>query len=368
MKTMEELEGSSPMACQPVIASDRYGWDKLQVSQWYSPQQAFIPSSESKYLIGIHCTAYYENYYTIHITPCNESTLCPWGRTSLYFLKIEITPSVIEEIARESGFLTEGHIQLDRKFHVKDTKLLQLGLWMLEELQNGGAKGKIYSDSLSNMLIIAAPFGIFFMNTLLVCSGVLAVQLVTMTMAAYAFARVQFAGKDLLFMLFLVQIMVPPDVLIFSNYQVLNEMGLLDTKLGTMLPYFASSFGVFLLRQSFKQLPKELDEAARVEGASRLHILSRIYVPLSRPIYVSFAIVSVSFHWNDFLWPLIVTNSEDNRLLTVGLAMFAKATESGAQWSDVCAATLIVSAPLMIGFLLFQRQVIGSFMSSGIKG
>ena len=213
-----------------------------------------------------------------------------------------------------------------------------------------------------------APFGRFFMNTLLVCGVVLAVQLVTMTMAAYAFARVRFALKDLLFMLFLVQIMVPPDVLIFSNYQVLNEMGLLDTKLGIMLPYFASSFGVFLLRQSFKQLPYELDEAARVEGASRLHILSRIYVPLSRPIYVSFAIVSVSFHWNDFLWPLIVTNSEENRLLTVGLAMFAKATESGAQWSDVCAATLIVSAPLMIGFLLFQRQVIGSFMSSGIKG
>ncbi|AJS61745.1 ABC transporter permease [Paenibacillus sp. IHBB 10380] len=213
-----------------------------------------------------------------------------------------------------------------------------------------------------------APFGQFLLNTLLVCSGVLAVQLITMTMAAYAFARVRFAGRDLLFMLFLVQIMVPPDILIFSNYQVLNEMGLLDTKLGIMLPYFASSFGVFLLRQSFKQLPNELDEAARVEGASRLHILSRIYVPLSRPIYVSFAIVSVSFHWNDFLWPLIVTNSEENRLLTVGLAMFAKSTESGAQWSDVCAATLIVSAPLMIGFLLFQRQVIGSFMNSGIKG
>ncbi|OMD98372.1 hypothetical protein BSK54_23170 [Paenibacillus odorifer] len=88
------------------------------------------------------------------MTPCNESLLCPWGRTSLYFLKIEITPAVIEEIARESGYLKEGHIQLDRKFHVKDSKLLQLGLWMLEELQNGGAKGKIYSDSLSNMLII----------------------------------------------------------------------------------------------------------------------------------------------------------------------------------------------------------------------
>ncbi|MFE4713324.1 carbohydrate ABC transporter permease [Paenibacillus sp. NPDC056722] len=214
----------------------------------------------------------------------------------------------------------------------------------------------------------AAPFGQFFLNTLLVCTGVLAVQLVTLTMAAYSFARVRFVGRELVFMLFLVQIMVPPDVLIFSNYQILSDMGLLDTKIGIMLPYFASAFGVFLLRQSFKQLPYELEEAAHVEGASRLRILAQIYVPLSRPVYVSFAIVSFSFHWNDFLWPLIVTNSEENRLLTVGLAMFAKSTESGAQWSDVSAATLIVSAPLMLGFLLFQRKVIGSFMHSGIKG
>ncbi|MFF2093850.1 helix-turn-helix domain-containing protein [Paenibacillus sp. NPDC058174] len=152
---MNDLEQMSSATSQPVLDSDRFGWDKLQVSQWYSPEQAFSPSTEAKYLIGIHCTAYYENYYTIHMIPCNESILCPWGRTSLYFLKIEITPSMLEEIARESGFLTEGYmIQLDRKFHVKDSRLLQLGLWMLEELQNGGAKGKIYSDSLSNMLII----------------------------------------------------------------------------------------------------------------------------------------------------------------------------------------------------------------------
>jgi len=230
--------------------------------------------------------------------------------------------------------------------------------------------GGSWGFTFDNMVHVwnGAPFGRFMLNTVLVSGGVLAVQLITLTMAAYAFARVRFAGRDLLFMLFLVQIMVPPDVLIFSNYQVLNEMGLLDTKIGIMLPYFASAFGVFLLRQSFKQMPYELEEAARVEGASRLRILSRIYVPLSRPVYVSFAIVSVSFHWNDFLWPLIVTNSEENRLLTVGLAMFAKSTESGAQWSDVSAAALIVSAPVMLGFLLFQRQVIGSFMNSGIKG
>ncbi|OAX44996.1 carbohydrate ABC transporter permease [Paenibacillus sp. AD87] len=213
-----------------------------------------------------------------------------------------------------------------------------------------------------------APFGQYMWNTLLVTSGIFAVQIVTLTLAAYAFARVAFVGRHIVFMLFLVQIMVPSDVLIFSNYQIINELGLLDTKIGIMLPYFASAFGVFLLRQAFKQLPYELDEAARVEGCSSLGILLRIYMPLSRPVYLSFAIVSISFHWNDFLWPLIVTNSPENRLLTVGLAMFAKSTEAGAQWTDVSAATLIVTAPMLIGFLLFQRQFISSFMHSGIKG
>ncbi|PWW34674.1 sn-glycerol 3-phosphate transport system permease protein [Paenibacillus pabuli] len=213
-----------------------------------------------------------------------------------------------------------------------------------------------------------APFGQYMWNTLLVTSGIFAVQIVTLTLAAYAFARVAFVGRHIVFMLFLVQIMVPSDVLIFSNYQIINELGLLDTKIGIMLPYFASAFGVFLLRQAFKQLPYELDEAARVEGCSSLGILLRIYMPLSKPVYLSFAIVSISFHWNDFLWPLIVTNSPENRLLTVGLAMFAKSTEAGAQWTDVSAATLIVTAPMLIGFMLFQRQFISSFMHSGIKG
>ncbi len=213
-----------------------------------------------------------------------------------------------------------------------------------------------------------APFAQYYMNTLTISGGVLLVQLVTLTLAAYAFARLRFFGKEVLFMLFLVQIMVPADVLIFSNYHVLKEFGLLDTKLGIMFPYFASAFGIFLLRQAFKQVPYELEEAAVVEGSSRLGILWRIYVPLTRPIYVSFAVVSVSYQWNNFLWPLIVTNSVENRPLTVGLAIFAQSFETGAQWSEVSAATLIVVAPLLVFFLLFQRQFISSFMHSGIKG
>lgn len=212
-----------------------------------------------------------------------------------------------------------------------------------------------------------APFAQYYLNTFTIAGGVLLVQLLSLTLAAYAFARIRFFGKDAVFMLFLVQLMVPADVLIFSNYHVLKEFGLLDTKLGIMLPYFASAFGIFLLRQTFKQLPLELEEAAMVEGCSRLGILWRIFVPLSAPVYISFAVVSVSYQWNNFLWPLIVTNSVENRPLTVGLAMFAQSFETGAQWAEVSAATLLVVGPLIIGFLLFQRKFISSFMHSGIK-
>jgi sn-glycerol 3-phosphate transport system permease protein len=213
----------------------------------------------------------------------------------------------------------------------------------------------------------AAPFAQYYVNTVLLVVAVFVVQMLTVTMAAYAFARLEFWGKTAVFLLFLVQIMVPADVLIFPNYSVLKELSLLDTKLGIMLPYYASAFGIFLLRQTFKTLPSELDDAAVVEGASKWRILWTIYVPLSRPAYLAFALVSVSYQWNNFLWPLIVTNSVENRPLTVGLAIFAQSFEVGAQWTEVSAATLLVIAPLMLLFLLFQRQFINSFIHSGIK-
>ncbi|MFB9276880.1 carbohydrate ABC transporter permease [Cohnella cellulosilytica] len=212
-----------------------------------------------------------------------------------------------------------------------------------------------------------APFSIYFANTILIVLGVLAVQIFTVTLAAYAFARLRFWGKSLFFTLFLMQIMIPNDVLIFPNYAILRELSLLDTRTGIMIPYFASAFGVFLLRQFFKSIPPELEEAATVEGHSKWGILWKIYFPLGKSAYISFALVSVSYHWNNFLWPLIVTNSVEKRPLTVGLSLFASSSETGAQWSEVTAATLIVAAPLLIGFFFFQRQFISSFMQSGIK-
>jgi len=212
----------------------------------------------------------------------------------------------------------------------------------------------------------AAPFARYFLNTTLLVAMVLAVQLVLGTLAAYAFARYQFKGRGIAFALVLVQLMIMPDILLVENYKTMARLGLVDTLLAIGLPYFASAFAIFLLRQTFMGIPKELDEAARVEGASAMQILWRIYVPLARPVYTAFALVSVSFHWNNFLWPLIITNSVNARPLTVGLQVFSS-VDQGVDWSVITAATLMTSAPLLIAFLLFQRQFVQSFMRAGIK-
>ena len=128
----------------------------------------------------------------------------------------------------------------------------------------------------------------------------------------------------------------------------------------------ASAFGIFLLRQTFKTVPRELDEAARVEGAGALETLWRVYVPLARPVYIAYGLVSVSYHWNNFLWPLIVTNSVQSRPLTVGLQVFSS-VDQGVDWSIITAATLMTSGPLLVAFLLFQRQFVQSFMRAGIR-
>jgi sn-glycerol 3-phosphate transport system permease protein len=212
----------------------------------------------------------------------------------------------------------------------------------------------------------AAPFARYFVNTVTLVTMILAAQLVLVTLAAYAFARFEFPGRDVLFALVLVQLMVMPDVLLVENYRTMTALGIKDTILAIGLPYFASAFGIFLLRQTFKTVPKELDEAARVEGCSPLGTLWKVYVPLARPTYLAFALVSVSYHWNNFLWPLIITNSVESRPVTVGLQVFS-ATDQGIDWSIINAATLLSAGPLLIAFLLFQRQFVQSFMRAGIK-
>lgn len=211
-----------------------------------------------------------------------------------------------------------------------------------------------------------APWLRYFFNTFLLVSVVLAGQLVITTLAGYAFAQVEFPGRETVFILVLLQLFILPEVLIVENYAMVSRLGMFDTVFGIGVPYMASAFGVFLMRQAFKSVPKELDEAARIEGCGMLGVLWRVYVPAARPTYLAYALVSVATHWNNFLWPLIVTNSEATRPLTVGLSIFA-APENGVNISVISAATMMSVAPLLIAFLIFQRQFVQAFLRAGIR-
>jgi sn-glycerol 3-phosphate transport system permease protein len=213
-----------------------------------------------------------------------------------------------------------------------------------------------------------APFLRLYYNTAVVVFGILGVQLVTITLAAYAFARLEFPGRDLLFRLFLLQLMVAPSALILPNFVTIRTLGLVNTRLGIMLPYFASAFGTFLLRQAFRGVPQELEDAAAIDGCNSLQTIWNVFVPLARPTLLAFAIVSIVYHYNEFLWPLIITDTDAARTVTVGLASFTQSAESGAQWNLIAAGTVIVILPLLVVFVLFQRKFVESFMYSGLKG
>ena len=213
----------------------------------------------------------------------------------------------------------------------------------------------------------SADFPRYYANTVIMCGGILAVQIATMSLAAYAFARVKFPGRTVLFYLFLAQLMLVPIALLVPNLTTIVRLGLYDTLPGVMAPYFATAFGTFLMRQSFRTIPIELEEAAVLDGARWWELIRHVYLPLSKPALFAFAIISVTAHWNEFLWPLMVINSPDNRPLTVGLAAFTRGAEGAQAWGVNAAGTFLVIAPLLICFALFQRRFVNSFVTSGLK-
>ncbi|EMM6762689.1 carbohydrate ABC transporter permease [Pluralibacter gergoviae] len=206
-----------------------------------------------------------------------------------------------------------------------------------------------------------------YANTVIFAFGTFAVQLLTITTAGYVFACHEFRGKQTLFMLFLVQLMIMPVVMMVPNMMTLKSLGLLNTLTGVMMPYFTSAFGVFLMRQAFLAVPKELEEAALMEGCRWWQVLWRVLLPMCWPSVLAFATVSITYHWNEYLWPLMMLNDPDKQVLTVGLVSFALGAESGGQWGVICAGTLMVCLPLMVAFIAFQKQFLRSFGFSGIK-
>ena len=211
------------------------------------------------------------------------------------------------------------------------------------------------------------PFTEYFRNTVIFTVGLLIVQLCTLTPAAYAFGRLHFKGRKILFYLFLMQLMIAPQTLVLPNYLTIKSLGLLDTRLGMMLPYCASAFGTFLLRQAFRTIPTELDDSARIDGCGNLRFLWYIGIPLVKPALLAFSIISLVFHWSEFFWPFIITDTPRARTLTVGLAMFSEQARSGAEWTLLMAITLVIIAPMLVAFLIFQRSFVNSFMRSGLK-
>ncbi len=210
-------------------------------------------------------------------------------------------------------------------------------------------------------------FPLWYLNTILLCGGIVLVQLFTASLAGYAFARLSFRFKNVVFGAFLLQLLLPPVVLVVPNLTTIVTLGLYDHLAGIAAPYLASAFGVFLLRQTFRAIPRDFEDAARVDGATTLQTIWHVLLPLARPGMAAFAIVSISTHWNEFLWPLMAVSSPNRQVLTVGLASFASGAEAGSSWGVVAAGTALVAAPLVLGFVIFQRRFVQSLVFSGLK-
>ncbi len=212
-----------------------------------------------------------------------------------------------------------------------------------------------------------APFALYFRNTVLLVTLILSVQLVTSSLAGFAFAFYRFRGQKVLFTIILTQMMIPTVALLVPNFQTIRVLGLYDTILAMAMPFWGSAFGTFLLRQAFLGIPRDYGDAALVDGCNWARTLWHVYLPMAIPSVIAFSISSVNWHWNNLLWPLIISQSDTVRPLTAGLARFTQLGEIGAQWGLMSAATLIVALPLLILFVIFQKRFIEGFMNSGLK-
>lgn len=209
----------------------------------------------------------------------------------------------------------------------------------------------------------SGPFLTYVWNSFLVAAGILVLQLLTGVPAAYAFARYRFRGRNLLFGLTLIALMIPPQVVFLPVYVEMSQWGLVNTLWALILPYGASAFGIFLLRQCFMQVPDEVIEAARLDNASEWTIMWTIMVPMAKSVLVTFGLFSFIYHWNDYFWPLIMTNSDAVRTLPIGISML-KAAEGGKLWNVIMAGNMILVLPVLAIFFIAQRHIISAFVYS----
>jgi len=211
----------------------------------------------------------------------------------------------------------------------------------------------------------SVPFGKYILNSVLMSVGIVFCQTLFSAMAGYAFARVKFRFRNALFMLFLITMMIPDAVKIIPNFLIVKNLGWYDTYTALIVPRAVSVFAIFLFRQFFLSIPASIEEAAKIEGCGLFRTFFQIILPISKPVIVTNILFSFLFAWNDFLWPLIVTDSEHMRTIQVGLAYFQG--RYGIKWELLSAATIFSILPSLAVFLVAQNYFIEGISTSGLK-
>lgn len=207
----------------------------------------------------------------------------------------------------------------------------------------------------------SGPFLRYLVNSVVVTLAIMALQLITCVPAAYAYARYDFRGKNLMFGITLVALMIPSQIIFLPVYLQMSSWGMVNTLWGLILPFGASAFGIFLLRQAFMQVSDEVIEAARLDNAPEWKIMWQIMVPIAKPVLITFGLFSIIHHWNDYFWPLIMTNSDAARTLPIGVARL-RAAEGTTAWNVIMSGNLLLVFPILIIFYFAQRQIISAFV------
>jgi ABC-type glycerol-3-phosphate transport system permease component len=211
-----------------------------------------------------------------------------------------------------------------------------------------------------------APIGRFLLNSLIQSGAVTLGQLVTSALAAFAFSYIEFRGRQIVFFLFLSTLMIPAEVTLIPNYLTMRSLGWLNSYPALVAPFLATAFGTFLLRQFFLTVPRELWDAALIDGCSRLRFLARILIPLARPALATLAIYAFLSTWNQYLWPLLVINSQQMRTVQVGLAILQ--SQEAVSWNLVMAGIVMIVAPTLFLFLVGYRHVVRGLTAGAVKG
>jgi multiple sugar transport system permease protein len=210
------------------------------------------------------------------------------------------------------------------------------------------------------------PFGRYLFNSVFIAVCVTVGEVLTSSLAAYAFARMRFPGRDAMFLMYLATLMIPGQVTIIPNFILMRYLGWINTYQGLIIPTAFTALGTFLLRQYFLSIPRELEEAARVDGASYFEVWWRIIMPLASPAIATLAVFSFMGSWNSFLWPFVMISGSDMRTLTVALRSFQ--TEFGTEWGLMMAGSLIAMLPMLLIFLAAQRYFVRGIATTGFGG